>query len=791
MVYTPQIPLPSKMALPPSSGRFAHFGTFEVDFRERKLTKGGIRIRLQEQPFRILALLLEHPGELVTREEIRLQVWPQDLYVDFDAALNTAVGKLRAALSDSADNPRFLETVPRRGYRFVAPVGWAPELEKEAPVPTVPVIQKRRYWWYAAAALVLAIAGLAGFLLLRRTTPRITSNDTIVLADFVNTTGDATFDGALQTALRLSLQQSPFFKMLSDSDIAKTLHEMTRPAGTRLTTEVSRELCQRAGSKAYLIGSIGTLGSQYVVGLKAVNCRNGDTLGEEQVSAASKEKVLDALGQAASKLRGQLGESLASVKKFDVPLAMATTSSLEALKLYSVGIEAYAKDAGASIPYFEGTVKLDPNCAVGYRGLGLAYSATAQMEKARYNFTRAFQLLDRAGEWEKWAITGDYYMNVTGELDKAAETYERWIELYPNNDGSLQTLAVVYTMKGQYEKADELTNRALSFGWSEGLYANLAQFKLALQRFDDAQRVFDEAHTKNLDGLEMRAPLYALAFLRSDPAAMAEQQKWFTGKSEEHYGLSLASDTEAYRGHLGPARELTTRAVASARRAKSDESGALWFANAALREAAYGNARQARQAAEQALKLAPASPGIEAEAALAFAMTGDSSPAEALARDLNKRFPLDTQMQSLWLLAIRTQLEINRKNAAHVLNDPQSVSPVEYGGMLFTINPTCLYSTYTRGNAYLAAGRGKEAAQEFQKIIDHSGVVWNCWTGALAHLGVARANALQASNSQGADADSARARARSAYNDFLTLWKDADPNIPILKQAKAEYAKLH
>ena len=294
-----------------------------------------------------------------------------------------------------------------------------------------------------------------------------------------------------------------------------------------------------------------------------------------------------------------------------------------------------------------------------------------------------------------------------------------------------------------------------------------------------------------MDGLEFRSARYALAFLRSDSAAMAEQQKWFAGKPEENYGLSLASDTEAYRGHLRVARELTTRAVASAIRADSKESGAIWLANAALRDAAFGNALEARQTAAKALKLAPTSQGIEAEAALAFAMAGDASRAESLAQDLNKRFPLDTQMQSLWLPAMRTQLAIGEKNSGYILTDPQNVSPIEYGGMLFTLNPTCLYPTYIRGNAYLAAGRGKEAATEFQKIIDHSGVVWNCWTGALAHLGIARANALQATTSQGADADAARARALSAYNDFLTLWKDADSNIPILKQAKAEYAKLH
>jgi DNA-binding winged helix-turn-helix (wHTH) protein/tetratricopeptide (TPR) repeat protein len=789
MLKTPQIFTRSKTVPQPSIRRFARFGSFEVDFRERKLTKGGSRIRLQEQPFRILAHLLEHPGQLVTREEIRSQVWPQDLFVDFDAALNTAVGKLRAALNDSADNPRFLETVPRHGYRFVAPVVWSPELDN--PVPARPRARKRLYLWYAAA-LILAGAALGGFWHFRRAAPKITPEDTIVLADFVNTTGDATFDDALETALRLSLQQSPFFKILSDSAIAGTLQQMTRPAGTRLTTEVTRELCQRAGSKAYLGGSIGTLGSRYVLGLKAVNCLNGDTLAEEQSFAESKEKVLDALGAAASKLRGELGESLASVQRFDVPLARATTPSLEALKMYSVGLKTFTERGPLdSLPYFQRGVQLDPDFAICHRILGAVYASLGQQDRASEYYTKAFQLQEHVSEWEKLAIAADYYLYVSGELNKASDAYERWFELYPRSEGRLQTLAIVYGLEGQYEKASETTSRALRFRGSYGSYLNLAMYKLSLQRFEDARRVIQEAQGQKMDGSLFRVTLYALAFLQADSAAMADQQKWFAERPDEHLGLALTSDTEAYRGHLGASRELTVRAVASAIRADSKESGALWLANAALIHAAFGNAPEARQTATRALKLAPTSRGIEAEAALAFAMAGDASRAESLAQDLNRRFPLDTQMQSLWLPAIRTQLAISGKNTAYILNAPQNASPIEYGALLFTNNPTCLYTTYTRGNAYLAAGRGKEAATEFQKILDHSGVVWNCWTGALAHLGVARANALQAMTLQGADADTARAHARSAYNDFLALWKDADPNIPILKQAKAEYAKLH
>ena len=350
----------------------------------------------------------------------------------------------------------------------------------------------------------------------------------------------------------------------------------------------------------------------------------------------------------------------------------------------------------------------------------------------------------------------------------------------------------VYGAQGQYEKATEVTRQALRLAPDRGgLYEGLANYTLALQRFDEARQVIHEAQAQKLDNYTLHNASYALAFLGSDSAAMAEQQQWFAGKPDyENDGLSLASDTEAYAGHLGKARELTKRAVDSAVRADQKENGAVYLANAALQQVAYGNPAEARQSATEALKLAPTSQGVEVEAALAFAMAGDTARAESLAQDLGKRFPLVTQMQSLWLPAIQAQVALDKKNPAAALNAPQTASPIELGGILFVNNISCLYHVYVRGEAYLAAGQGSAAAAEFQKILDHSGIVWNCWTGALAHLGVARANALEAKTSQGADADAARVRALAAYKDFLTLWKDADPDIPILIAAKSEYAKL-
>ena len=661
----------------------------------------------------------------------------------------------------------------------------------------VNLLQAKLGGYIAAAILVAALLAARLYYRSHRAKP-LTDRDTIVLGDFTNTTGDAVFDDTLKTALEVSLRQSPFLNVLSESDNAKTLQLMTLPAGTKLTPQVARELCLRAGSKAYIAGSIASLGSEDVLGLRAVSCQGGDTLAEEQVTAASKERVLDALGEAATKLRGELGESLATVRRFDVPLEQATTSSLEALQAYSLGWKAQnEKGPAAALPYHQRAIELDPNFAMGYWAVGLDYASLSELTRASEFYTKAFRLREHASTREKLAITAEYYRDVTGELDKASQTLQEEIESYPRDPYPYDRLGVMFALQGQYEKAADITGQGMPLAPDRAYwYAHLANYSLALQRFEETEQVLHEARARKLDNLVMHDALYALAFLGEAPAAMAEQQQWFASQpGYANVGLALASDTEAYGGHLAKARDLTKQAVESAIRADNREAGAGWQANAALEQAAYGDMAEARQSAAEALKLAPASQGTESEAALAFAIAGDTARAQSLAQDLGKRFSLDTQMQSLWVPPIKAQLALNsdKKNPALALNALQAAS-TELGQITFLTNLSCLYPVYVRGEAYLAAGQGSAAAVEFQKILDHSGIVWNCWTGALAHLGVARANALQSRTSQGQgqgpDSDAARNRALAAYRDFLTLWKDADPDIPILKQAKGEYAKL-
>ena len=658
---------------------------------------------------------------------------------------------------------------------------------------TAPTQAPRKAWYIAAAILSVVVAAGGLYYRLRQQNMRLTEKDTIVLTDFDNSTGDVIFDDTLKTALTVSLRQSPFLNVLSDGQVAKTLKLMTRSADTKLTPDVVRELCQRAGSKAYIDGAIGSLGSEYVLRLKAVNCETGDTLAEEQVTAASKEKVLNALGSATSKLRGELGESLATVQKFDVPLAQATTSSLEALKAYSLGHRAHSeKGPAAALAYDQRAIELDPNFAMGYRAVGADYTSLGEVGRASEYYTKAFQLRDHTSERERLVITSDYYSSVTGELDKGAQINQEWIESYPRDYAAYGNLGLVFAEQGQYEKAAEVARQGVLLAPDYvGLYDNLANYALSLQRFDEARDTIQQARARKLDNAILHNNLYALGFLGADSAAMANQQHWFEGQSDyQNWGLALASDSKAYAGQVREARELSIRSVDSAIRADSKENGAIWRTIAAQWEAAYGNSAEARQAAAAALKLAPESQGVESEAALAFAMAGDKSEAESLAQDLGKRFPLDTQVQSIWLPAIRAQLELSKKNPASALNDLTVASAIELGQIPFVANISCLYPVYARGEAYLAAGQGAASAAEFQKILDHSGIVWNCWTGTLARLGVARANALEARTSQGAVADAARVRALAAYKDFVTLWKDADPDVPILKEAKAEYAKL-
>jgi serine/threonine protein kinase/tetratricopeptide (TPR) repeat protein len=609
-------------------------------------------------------------------------------------------------------------------------------------------------------------------------TPRLTEKDTIVLSDFSNSTGDPIFDDTLKQALTASLRQSPFLNVLSDNKVGATLQQMTRPANTRLTPEIAREVCQRADSKAWIGGSIANIGSEYVVGLKAVNCLNGETLAQDQVTAASKEKVLDALGEAASKLRGELGESLATVKKFDVPLSQATTSSLEALKAESLGNRTlHEKGTAAALPFFQHAAELDPNFAMAYLSIGKMYNNSGQLERANELYTKAYSLRDRASEREKLDIESMYYLNVTGDLENTTRVFREWLGSYPRDYVASGNLADVYVAKGQYELAAELNRESLQLSSNDVIgYGNLSSVLIDLNHFDEARRTIQDAFDRKLDSEGLHLNLYSLAFLAGDGRGMAEQVAWFDGNPEGRpFILFLESSTEGYFGHLRKARELMRQAVESAERAGNKEIAESWRMEAALLEATFGNVREAQPAAVLALNQTSLGRTAEATGAVVFGRLGDTAHAQALADRLATRFPHDTLVQSVVLPTVQAQIELLRKNPERSIDLLQAAAPYEWGQAFTSCIPI-----YLRGEAYLAAKQGTAAAAEFQKILDHRGIVVNDPVGALAHLGLARAYALQGDTP----------KARATYQDFLSLWKDADPDIPILIAAKSEYAKL-
>jgi DNA-binding winged helix-turn-helix (wHTH) protein/tetratricopeptide (TPR) repeat protein len=777
------------------------FGPFRMDLEERVLMREQETITLSPKAFETLLVLVQHSERVVLKDDLMKTLWP-DTFVE-ESNLSQHIFQLRKALGDKAHDPEYIVTVPGRGYRFaqkveerIDPDGdlivhsrsvhsvTVEETESSAAVASFARLRERPWNWILGTTAVVALLALvvAGIFIYTRKSHTLTEKDTIVLADFANTTGDAVFDGTLRQGLAVQLAQSPFLNIVSDERLSQTLRFMGQPPDARLTPSIAREVCQRAGSRAYLSGSIAILGTQYVLGLKTVNCRTGDTLAEEQVRASGKEQVLSAMDKAVAKLRGKLGESLSTVQKFDTPVEQATTPSLEALQAYSLGRETMTgkSDFAAAAPLFLRAVSLDPNFAMAYSSLSNAYWSLGETNLGAENARRAHELRERVSDREKFYIEGNYYW-ATGDLEKARQAYELWAQIYPRDAVPPGYLSSIYTQIGEHDKALAESQEALRRDPTSGLsYANLAFSYLNLNRLDKARAIAEEAQAKKLDSQYLRFSLYQLAFLQNDAAGMAQQAAWAAGKpGVEDVLLASEADAAAYFGRLAEAREFSRRAVASAERAEEKETAAGYEAQAALREALFGNASEARQRVAATLGH-PSGRDVLYGAALVLAFEGDAGRAQALSDDLSKRFPEDTLVKLKYLPTIHAQLALNRGDSSKAINTLQVAAPYELGlpgGGAFS--PT-LYPVYVRGKAYLAAHRGSEAAAEFQKILDHRSIVQNEPIGALAHLQIARAYMLQGDT----------AKARAAYRDFLTLWKDADPQIPILKQAKAEYAKL-
>jgi eukaryotic-like serine/threonine-protein kinase len=642
-----------------------------------------------------------------------------------------------------------------------------------------------RRWKIAVPALAVSLALLAGGYLYFHHPTKLTDKDTIVLADFTNSTGDAVFDGTLRQGMAVQLEQSPFLSLVPDDRIQRTLHLMGQPADVRLTPEVAREVCERTASAAVLDGSIASLGSQYVLGLRAKDCRTGAVLAEEQMQAARKEDVLNALGQIASKFRARVGESLITVEKHNTPLAEATTPSLEALRTYSAARKVLSSTgSAAALPLFKRAVEIDPKFAMAQAFLGRMYGDIGENALSAESTRVAYQLQDRASDAEKFFITASYDLQVTGNLEKAQQTCEAWTRTYPRETGPHSFLAgIIYPVFGKYEGIVEESEKAIELDPDFVIgYGILGYGYVYLDRLGEAEKTLQRASERKLEAPDFFVQRYDIAFLKGDKAGMEREAALGQGKSgAEHWIVDHEAFVLAYSGHLQLARRMSQRAADLAQQGGDRERAALYETGAALWNAFFGNAPAARQSAMAALELSKER-DVEYGTALALALSEDSSRSQTLAGDLERRFPEDTSVRFSYMPTLRARLALSHREASKAIELLQVAVPYELGAPPSSFFGFFggLYPIYVRGLAYLAANQGTEAATEFQKILDHPGIVISDPVGALAHLQMGRAYAMAGDT----------AKAKAAYQDFLKLWKDADPDIPILKDAKAEYGKL-
>jgi tetratricopeptide (TPR) repeat protein len=670
------------------------------------------------------------------------------------------------------------ERAAQSSGRIVAAGSGATPATGTPPEPAAPA-GRSRYLWIAVAVVVAAAAGGAYYCWPRG--PKLTSKDSVVLADFTNTTGDSVFDGTLRQGLAAQLAQSPFLNIVPDQQMSQTLRLMGQPSGARLTDALAKQVCQRTGAVAVLDPSIGQIGSQYNLVLNVENCGTGESLASAQAVAGDKNHVLEALGSVATSIRGKLGESLASIRKFNKPLQDVTTPSLEALQAFTLGWQATGNgDPTAAVNSFQRAISLDPNFAMAYAVLGTAYKNLGESGLAAESLKKAYDLRDRVSEREKFYISSHYDQFVIGDLEKAQQVYQTWVQTYPRDSVPPTNLGTIYGSLGEYDKALDAARRALELDPAGGLaYANLVDSYLVLDRLDEATAIFRQAKAHGTDSLALHFYAWQLAFLQGDGAAMARESDWARGKPGiEDAFLYEESDAAAYAGHLDQANGLTARAVASAEHAGEKETAAVYQAEAALREALVGDAAQARAQAAAALQISNGR-DTESAAALALALSGDVAQAQKLAADLEQRFPQDTIAQSNYLPTIRADIALSQNAPAKAIADLKAASQYELGAPV-TVGGLDLFPIYVRGLAYIALHQGPEAAAEFQKILDHPGVALNEIIVPLAHLGLARARDLAGDKTS----------ARKAYQDFLALWQHADAGIPVLQQAKSEYAKL-
>jgi len=786
---------------------FYEFGSFRVDPEKGVLLRDNEPVAITPKTFETLLILVRHSREVVSKDDLMKELWP-DSFVE-EANLSQNIFVLRKALGETPEDRRFIVTLPGKGYRFVAEVRTVTQDGEDVVItshareqlvlqqaesvravafPALPTGEHLRftakYLVALGAAVVFLVLVTIAFLHWRRPVV-LGEKDSILIADFTNTTGDPVFDETLRQGLAVQLEQSPSIVFVSEERIQHALRLMGRAPDTRLNPETARQICERTGSAVVLDGSIAPLGSAYVLGLRATNCRTGDVVDEEQIQASRKEDVLSALSQIASKFRTRAGESLATVQKFDTPLAEATTPSLEALKAYSLGWKTlYARGENAAIPFFQQAVRDDPQFAMAYAALGLMYGVTGESALSAENASKAYQLRAHASDREKFFIAATYESWVTGNLEKAQQTCETWIQVYPAEIAPHTYLSgFIYPAFGKYEQAIAEARKAIELDPDMAVgYVNLGYGYLNVGRLAETENLVQKAAERKLEFPYFAILRFDIAFLKADQAAMEREAALSRETSVfEDWIADHDAFAAAYSGRLRQAGILEKRASDLAQQAGQSERAAIFQTGRAVWEGFFGNSTVARTSALAALKI---SNDKEAEygAAFGLALAGDSVRAQALADDLEKRFPEDTSVRFSYLPSVQALLALNHGEPSRAMEILQVAVPYELGTQRSWIhgNFGALYPVYVRGLAYLALHQGAEAAAEFRKILDHRGIVVSDPVGAAAHVQLARAYALMGDP----------AKAKPAYQDFFILWKDADPDIPILQQANAEYGKL-
>ena len=771
-----------------SGGRDAYrFGPFQLDVRERRLLRGTEIIPLRLKVFDTLCVLVENAGRLVTKDELLTAVWP-DTTVE-ENSLNHNISVLRKALGEKATGQQYIETVPRVGYRFVAAVETAVP-DRQAPFApaedTSPAPPPRRSPAHrpliAAAIVVTTVAAISLYVARPRAPGRtavLTEQDSVLIADFVNTTGDEIFDGTLRQAVAVELGQSPFLNIVSETRIRDTLRYIGRSPDERVTRDLAREIAQRQGVTALLLGSIASLGLHYVISLEAVSAASGETIAREQVEAENRERILARLSEASTRLREKLGESLASIEKFSAPLEQATTPSMDAFKAYDLGRQKHlAGQYFEAIPFLRRAVELDPDFAMAYAALAIAYATAREYEFAAQYSQRAFELRERVSEREKFYISLRYYMDVLEAGDRAIEVLELWKQTYPRDFVPRTNLSARYAAIGRYQEALDEAREAVRLNPDAGVaYAALAHTLISLGQLDQARSAIDEAAARKADPPYSHYMLYAIALMQDDAAAAQKQIDRVTGTPAEAGMFALQSVAAAHAGRARQARELANRAIELAKGRGLEEAAGLHAAGNALWEAAYGNCREAKRAASRALALSRGRHTL-GWSALAVAICGDSLQAGRLADEMVRRFPENSFFKSSWLPMVDAALSLHRGDPGAALDRLKNAERVELGAN------ASLWPTYLRGLSYLRLRDDANARREFQRVLDHQGVLapkdFNPAAMVLyplASLGHARAAA------RNGDVDASR----SSYRALLEIWKDADSDLPIVAAARREY----